>query len=242
MALQQETFETVEKIEAATSLEKAWKQFIEFCRSNGLAHGAVAEIPSVNEDLEDTIYAMDWPPEWRRLYLERNYLPHDPAVLHMAHVSRAYTWEEALASRRYSKSQIRIVEEATDFGLKQGVVVPIGGLQSGAAVVTVSGESKRISQEQISAIHLCAIYLHAKLRALTGIRRSHLKDLPLLAPRERECLTWVAAGKTDEEIGVILDLSAKTVNAHVERAKQRLMVGTRMQAVVYAMRSGLIIV
>jgi DNA-binding CsgD family transcriptional regulator len=58
--------------------------------------------------------------------------------------------------------------------------------------------------------------------------------------RESEILVWVAAGKSDWAIGQILQISGKTVNFHVENAKRKLGVGTRVQAVLMAMRSGLI--
>jgi DNA-binding CsgD family transcriptional regulator len=58
--------------------------------------------------------------------------------------------------------------------------------------------------------------------------------------RESEILAWVAAGKSDWAIGQILQISGKTVNFHVENAKRKLGVGTRVQAVIAAMRSGVI--
>jgi len=53
-------------------------------------------------------------------------------------------------------------------------------------------------------------------------------------------LNFVAAGKSDWAIGRILKISDKTVNFHVENAKRKFGVGTRIQAVVAAMRNGLI--
>ena len=58
--------------------------------------------------------------------------------------------------------------------------------------------------------------------------------------RESEILAWVAAGKSDWAIGQILRISGKTVNFHVENAKRKLGVGTRVQAVLMALQSGLI--
>ncbi len=63
---------------------------------------------------------------------------------------------------------------------------------------------------------------------------------PHVTPREAQVLTWIAAGKSDWEIGRILDISAKTVNFHVERAKRKFGVATRIQAVLAAMRRGVI--
>jgi DNA-binding CsgD family transcriptional regulator len=59
-----------------------------------------------------------------------------------------------------------------------------------------------------------------------------------VTPRETEILSWVAAGKSDWAIGQILRISGKTVNFHVENAKRKLGVGTRVQAAVVAMRCG----
>jgi DNA-binding CsgD family transcriptional regulator len=64
--------------------------------------------------------------------------------------------------------------------------------------------------------------------------------VPPLSERERECLSWVATGKSDWEIGEILSISEKTANAHIERAKTKLGVPTRMQAVVMALHAGAI--
>jgi DNA-binding CsgD family transcriptional regulator len=59
-----------------------------------------------------------------------------------------------------------------------------------------------------------------------------------MTARESEVLAWVAAGKSDWAIGRILNISGKTVNFHVENAKRKLGVGTRVQAVLAAMRGG----
>jgi DNA-binding CsgD family transcriptional regulator len=48
-----------------------------------------------------------------------------------------------------------------------------------------------------------------------------------LTPREREVLHWVAEGKRDSEIAVILKLSARTVEQHVRVCLRKLAVETR---------------
>ena len=59
-----------------------------------------------------------------------------------------------------------------------------------------------------------------------------------MTERELECLRWAAAGKSDWEIGQILLISAKTVNYHIENAKRKFGVATRVQAIVCALRYG----
>ncbi len=52
-----------------------------------------------------------------------------------------------------------------------------------------------------------------------------------LTSREREALTWVAEGKSDWEIAVILGLSETTVRFHVDNARKKLGAVNRAQAV-----------
>ncbi len=52
-----------------------------------------------------------------------------------------------------------------------------------------------------------------------------------LTKREGECLHWVGEGKTDVEIGIILDLSPATVRSYVESARVKLGARNRVEAV-----------
>ena len=75
---------------------------------------------------------------------------------------------------------------------------------------------------------------------LSGLQRSDTSELEAFTLREIECLTWAAAGKSDAEIAVILELSPKTVNFHIEGAKRRMNAASRTHAVASALRRGLI--
>lgn len=57
-------------------------------------------------------------------------------------------------------------------------------------------------------------------------------------PRERECLVFVAQGKSDWAISQILGISESAVNRTIERAKKRLGVASRTQAIVRALHTG----
>ena len=56
-----------------------------------------------------------------------------------------------------------------------------------------------------------------------------------LTPRETEVLTWVAQGKTNYEIGVILCAATRTICKHVERILFKLSVENRTAAAVIAL-------
>jgi DNA-binding NarL/FixJ family response regulator len=60
-----------------------------------------------------------------------------------------------------------------------------------------------------------------------------------LTEREREMLSWVAAGMSNAEIADALVVSPDTVRTHVSRAMVKLGARDRAQLVVFAIRSGI---
>ncbi len=61
-----------------------------------------------------------------------------------------------------------------------------------------------------------------------------------LSSRETECLQWVSLGKSSSDIGSILGLSPRTVDSYLEKVCSKLRVRTRIEAVAYAVRTGMI--
>lgn len=61
-----------------------------------------------------------------------------------------------------------------------------------------------------------------------------------LTRREAQCLRWAAAGKTDGEIGTILDLSVSTVRFHLRNAARKLGATGRTQSIQLAAGLGFI--
>ncbi len=59
----------------------------------------------------------------------------------------------------------------------------------------------------------------------------HAVPLPTLSDRERQIMTWVAMGKTNPEIGCILQISEFTVKNHMKSIFAKLDVTNRAQAV-----------
>ena len=80
--------------------------------------------------------------------------------------------------------------------------------------------------------------IEARLRRVPRIERQPMRTD--LVQRELETLTWAARGKTSAEIAEILGLSKRTVDFHIERARGKLGVATRVQAVMKATSGQLI--
>lgn len=58
-----------------------------------------------------------------------------------------------------------------------------------------------------------------------------------LTPREAEVLFWIAQGKTNAEIGLILEAASATVKKHVERILEKLEVENRQSASLRALET-----
>jgi DNA-binding NarL/FixJ family response regulator len=80
------------------------------------------------------------------------------------------------------------------------------------------------------------------LESVAGNLRSTPDTTPLqpLTEREREVLTLVGQGLTNEEIGARLYLSPLTAKTHVSRIMSKLLARDRVQLVVLAYETGLV--
>jgi DNA-binding response OmpR family regulator len=76
---------------------------------------------------------------------------------------------------------------------------------------------------------------------LAGVARSSLWPKSVaLNDREVEVLTWVARGKTSIEISRILGLTKRTIDFHIDNAREKLGAATRTEAVLKAATGRLI--
>jgi DNA-binding NarL/FixJ family response regulator len=82
---------------------------------------------------------------------------------------------------------------------------------------------------------------------LVEIVRSRLAHSPRAEPvryaltdREIEALTWVARGKSSADIAILMHVSERTVNFHVNNVIRKLGVATRVQAAIRCVVLGLI--
>jgi len=64
--------------------------------------------------------------------------------------------------------------------------------------------------------------------------------LAVCSPREMQILYWLAMGKSNEVMGIILGISHATVKNHVHRIYQKLNVANRSYAVHLAIREGIL--
>lgn len=68
-------------------------------------------------------------------------------------------------------------------------------------------------------------------QATVASERDYADESNTLSPRESEIMHWVRVGKTNYEIGVILNISAFTVKNHLQRIFKKLGTSSRAQTV-----------
>lgn len=108
-----------------------------------------------------------------------------------------------------------------------GIVVPVHAEGHLAWYSGFAGPAPDLSQRTLSVMSAA---VHAGYARFLELLDDKTPRSPLTA-REAECLRWVAEGKTDNEVGKILEISPRTVRFHINNAKGKLGVATRIQAV-----------
>ena len=94
----------------------------------------------------------------------------------------------------------------------------------------IISQGRLVDVAQISAYHIS----HFSDR-LFKIRKRHS-----LTERELECLSWIAEGKTSDEISLIVGISRNTVNNYITGIMNKTASDTRAAAVAFAVRNSLI--
>lgn len=229
--------EAVDAFRTLTSVEAVRSRLFSAAERLGFKYLVCCDLPRPGENLKAMQLVNSWPAAWANRYFARNYVLHDPMVRELFRTCRPFRWDEVLERRKMERAERAVMREAADFGMRQGLVVPIHGCDGRTGVLGMAGDYCDFDARSGAEIHLVAIYAHARLKDFLG---EPDKACPVvrLTPRQRECLHWVAAGKSAWAIGEILGISESTVHATLENAKRRLGVATRTQAVLRAVMTG----
>ena len=179
------------------------------------------------------------PQDWIDHYQASRYQDIDPCLLQAPTRLRPYSWAETAADQRLSARQRTLFCEAQDAGLRDGLCIPVHGPAGESYVVSLSGAATAAdTAAHLGTLQILATQLQLAYTALA--RSGAVEPVVHLSDRERECLTWTARGKSAWSISQILCLSEHTVQFHLKGAMKKIGAGNRVQAVVAAIRLGLI--
>ncbi len=181
------------------------------------------------------------PREYKDSFLNPTNGRRDPVMQHCKRQSIPIIWDQST----YVKSGLgEKWEEQSHFGMSNGIALalhmPEGrhfflGVERDQAVPSDPTELTRVVADlQLFAVHA----QDAALRIL--VPRSVDPTLPSLTPRELEALRWTMAGKTAWEVGKVLGITERTAALHVNNATHKLGCVNKNQAVLKALRVGLL--
>ncbi|ALA19764.1 hypothetical protein AL346_15210 [Chelatococcus sp. CO-6] len=178
-----------------------------------------------------------WPDAWYRRYIAAGHYRRDPCVARSLRSPRPFAWRELEREMAQDAAGRRVMAEARDFGLKQGICVPLHIPGGPSAVVTMAGEAVDDSPGADRVLHLAAL---SAFWSLTGIRKPIARPSRFepsdLTRRECEVLQWTAAGKTAWEVGQILGIAETTAISHLRNARRKLGAANVVHAVAEALR------
>jgi transcriptional regulator EpsA len=132
--------------------------------------------------------------------------------------------------------------------LKRFVVHGFGNEHSRIATLVMFGRlSSPVNAQTAHLLELLMPHLHCAIEKVTAnkcpsvlsttTRNSRVKPL---SRRELEVLEWLQAGKTNWEIGSIMEISPLTIKNHVQNILRKMDVENRSQAASKALKLGLI--
>ena len=230
--LSQRTMEFVdvaERVKTERDLITAFEELLTWLGVSQYYLGAVSGV------LPETVLRCgNWDERWVQRYIEQNYHYVDAVVAKAKSTPHMFTWEVVREEGLLKGRAKRVMDEAGEFRIRSGLTVPVFQANGYLAVASFDCSQCEPSQEIRSALQLATLYFHARLLSFAD---TYLPCDEQLTPRQRECLHWVGAGKSDWEIGEILNISEATVHTHIENAKRLYRVPTRVQAVVEACRN-----
>ena len=224
-----ETYHVLSKFEACLRVEDVLRVTLRAASRFGVEFVLVGTLPERNlspADQREHVIFGSIPGEWGERYFRRNYLELDPTIHHIRHRDGLLRWTGVRSP---------VMDEAWDFGLKEGITIPhlsLDGVRIGASF---SGHQMDLSAG--ACTYLNVLSAMALMRTFS-LSKTDCSDP--LSPRERECLLWAADGKSDWDISAILGISQKTVEKHLSNCRRKLNAVNRCQAVVRALRFGII--
>ncbi|QPC91562.1 LuxR family transcriptional regulator [Mesorhizobium sp. INR15] len=229
-----ELFAAISRIDTGRSADAILQEFRSAMARYGLRHFLITGLPVPHDTAwQREILGDGWPPEWSLRYLKEDHFPHDPCVAQCRHSPQPFRWNDLPAGRMLARAKL-VMDEAAEFGMREGICVPIHVPLAGPGVVTAASDRIDVPASALPLIETLCVHT---FRRLSGLEASGQGSgaAPLTA-RERELLQWSAEGKSNEDIACILGLTRNTVESHHRNIRGKLDAINVSHAIVKALR------
>ncbi|MCW2387208.1 DNA-binding CsgD family transcriptional regulator [Sphingobium sp. B11D3B] len=186
-----------------------------------------------------SILLHDYPASWADVYLGFNLAATDPIRRAAERSLTGFRWKQVRDLIPVTAQEEVMFTTGYRYGIADGFTVPrhLPGEAIGSCSFVVGPGQSLPEQMLIVADTLGAVALE-RARLLSGCGSHSVK--PKLTERQRDCVLWVARGKTDWEISRILGISRETVTQHINDARERYDSVRRGPLILHALFDGLI--
>ncbi|WFU06691.1 LuxR family transcriptional regulator (plasmid) [Rhizobium sp. CB3171] len=182
---------------------------------------------------------LNYPDEWQKRCLEMGYDRKAPIIKESRMRSGPIQWREAYVGPSTTPNERRIFDEAASFGVRSGITIPLRSSAGSFAIMSFAQQIEReYHHRAIAYLQLAAIHFHLRLANVAD--SNPMEKVPELSLREKECILWVARGKSSWDIGIIMNISENTVNFHIKNVMRKLDAASRTVAAIKAINLGFI--
>ena len=203
---------------------------------------AILPDPAAPIEAEHAFQQSNYCSDWMDKYTTDKLHHVDPTFSHCIKKTTPLIWSPEIFS---DKKQKEMYEEASGYGIKSGVTLPIHGANGELGIVCFVSDTKPDKHFHSDANRNLPelscfrdFILESSLKFMSLSRKAKISIS--VTPRELECLKWCAIGKSSWEIGQILSCSEATVNFHFSNIRRKFNTTSRQQAIVKAINMGLI--
>jgi DNA-binding CsgD family transcriptional regulator/alkylhydroperoxidase/carboxymuconolactone decarboxylase family protein YurZ len=225
---------------AASDAAAAAADFLATIRRMGFACAACGAWAGIGRHRQNRFFFVDWPQDWLDFYQENGFVVHDALPIESRRRVRPFWYSEVVSRLKLSAKQKELYDAGVAYGWKDVFGVPIHGPGSLQGLVTMATRQElKLSLAACAVLEAMARAVWERCRTAEGFGLG-AADLPKLTAREIECLQWAAAGKSDADIATLVGIKPPTAHFHVERAKKKLGVRTRVEAVAVGVLHGVI--
>jgi DNA-binding CsgD family transcriptional regulator len=197
-------------------------------QSFGATHFLATGIPLPGRPIDPLVIRMNWTDARGTFALKSD----DPVLHRVLGAKRPFIWQEPAHAGTPSDSPLIA---ALGDGAARFIAVPICAFQPYQAVVLAGGANMMLETRPLLALDFVVIEAFRRMLALGFVRAERPGDL---SARERRVVELSASGKTANEIADILEISQRTVHAHLQNASEKLAAHNKTHTVVEALRYG----
>jgi DNA-binding CsgD family transcriptional regulator len=219
----------------AASVAELQTAFMREIRALGFTHAACASHVDPLRPPAEAVMMVDYPLVWLERFSAKNYAKRDPVYWAARRQTLPFQWSDRVFRASLASDQLRILNEAAEVGLADGVTIPIHAPDALPASCSLVIGPDGVDPLNAQKAHWYGVYAHECARRL---RLAEVPPKPELSPRERQCVQLLGQGKNDGDMAIILGLSEHTVHNIVRRAMHKYGVANRVQAFVRALKDG----